>query len=250
MQLSPVTGAIPGLDSPLGVIGDLPTHTLVVHYAVVMLPLAALALVAIILVPRWRGAFVWAAMVGLVIGTGAAFLSKESGEQLAERIGEPQQHAQWGDVLPWVAVLLLVVAGAWLWLERRSAARSEESGARSGGAGQRVLAAIAIVLAVVVTAMTVVVGHTGAAAVWESRNLNGTSVDAEAQGADGESESEDDETDDAAPAATAVFRAVCVERPVIECRAVPIGPRRHHARGGRGACFCDRLLVGGRGDCV
>lgn len=163
--------SLPLLDDPFYLIGDLPVHTLVVHFAVVMLPLSAIALVAIILVPKWRGAFVWAAMVGLVIGTGAAFISKESGEQLADRIGRPAEHARWGDLLPYVGVLLLVTAVVWLWLERR-AARADRPGRPLGSGLQLVVGLIAILLAAASIAMTIVVGHTGAAAVWESRSLD------------------------------------------------------------------------------
>ncbi len=159
-------------DSPFFMFGALPLHTLVVHFAVVLLPLSALALIAIILVPRWRGAFVWATMAGLVIGTGAAFVSKESGEQLAARIGEPQLHAKWGDILPLVALLLLASALLWLWLQRRSSRSGQTPGSAIGSGPQLAVGIIAIGLAVISIGMTIVVGHTGASAVWSSRSLD------------------------------------------------------------------------------
>ena len=136
-------------DSPFFMFGQLPLHTLVVHFAVVLLPLSALALIAIILVPRWRGAFVWATMAGLVIGTGAAFVSKESGEQLAARIGEPQLHAKWGDILPLVALVLLATALLWLWMQRRSSRTGQQPGSAIGSGAQLAVGIIAIGLAVI-----------------------------------------------------------------------------------------------------
>ncbi len=164
--------ALVAVDNPLYMTGGLPVHTLVVHFAVVMLPLSAIALIAIILVPKWRGAFVWATIVGLIIGTGAAIISKASGEQLAERIGLPVTHAKWGDLLPVIAILLIVTAAVWLWLERRATRRDPSSATRIGSGPQLAVGIIALGLAVITIGMTIVVGHTGASAVWASRSLD------------------------------------------------------------------------------
>jgi uncharacterized membrane protein len=142
-------------------IAGLPLHPLVVHFAVVLLPLAALGLVVLVAVPRWADRFGWLTLGILAVGVVAAFVAKESGEALAAQVGQPATHAAWGDQLPLLSVGLLVLAGAWFFLHRRS-----------GGAGSpRSLAAtvtglLASVLALVVTGVTVVVGHTGAQAAW------------------------------------------------------------------------------------
>jgi uncharacterized membrane protein len=146
-----------------GSIGDLPLHPLVVHFAVVLLPLSALALVALVLVPRWRGPCGWPVMAGLLVGTGAAFVAKESGEALAERIGTPEPHADLGDLLPLVAALLLLVGAVWFWLQRRSA-----SAPSSGRSWPTLLTGVvAVLLAGVTVVLTILVGHSGAQAVWE-----------------------------------------------------------------------------------
>lgn len=146
-------------------VAGLPVHPLVVHAAVILLPLSAVGLIVIVLVPRWRRTFGWLVLAGLAAGAVAAFIAKESGEALAARVGEPADHAQLGDVLPLVAVLLLVAAAAWFTVDRR---------ARSGPAGRsstlaNVLGAGAAVLAVATIALTVLVGHSGAEAVWAGR---------------------------------------------------------------------------------
>ncbi len=149
------------LESVFDAIAGLPVHPLVVHFAVVLLPLAALGLIVLVIVPSWADRFGWLTLGTLVVGTGAAFVAKESGEALAARVGEPEAHAAWGDLLPILAVALVAVAGIWFVLHRRS-----------GGAGRpRSLATtasglIAAVLAVVVTGVTVLVGHSGAQAAW------------------------------------------------------------------------------------
>lgn len=157
--------AIPMESDVFTSIAGLPLHPLVVHFAVVLLPLAALALVAIIVVPRWRGAFGWVTMAGLVIGFGASFIAKQSGEALAEVVGNPKQHADLGNTLPFVAFGLLVAGALWFWLARRDRAGGE----RRTGPLTRFVGVVAVVMAGVTVVLTVLVGHTGAQAVWESR---------------------------------------------------------------------------------
>ncbi len=142
-------------------LAGLPLHPLVVHFAVVLLPLSALALVALVVVPRWAHRFGVLTVVGLAAGTAAAFVAKESGESLAATVGEPATHATWGDLLPLLSAGLLVLATAWLVLQRRTAPGTRGSGPT------RAVGALAAALAVGVTALTVVVGHSGAQAVWE-----------------------------------------------------------------------------------
>lgn len=142
-------------------ITGLPVHPLVVHFAVVLLPLAALALVILVIVPRWADRFGWVTLAALAGGTAAAFVAKESGEALAARVGEPATHAAFGDWLPWLAVALLVVAVAWFVQHRRSA-----KAGRGRTTGTIVAGVAAAVLALGVTGLTVAVGHTGAQAAW------------------------------------------------------------------------------------
>jgi hypothetical protein len=144
-------------------IGGLPLHPLVVHFAVVLLPLSALALVAIVLVPRWRRPFGWVVMAGLLVGAGASVVAKETGEALAATVGTPQRHADLGDVLPLVAMLLLVLGAVWFWLQRRASAQPT-----TGRSWPVLLTGIAsILVAAGAVLLTILVGHSGAQAVWE-----------------------------------------------------------------------------------
>lgn len=155
----------------------LPMHPLVVHVAVVLLPLSALGLIALVIVPRWRGSFGWLVLGGLAVGTAGAFIAKESGEALSKRVGLPQEHADWGDKLPLLAAALFLVAVVWFWLDRRSRRASSSDASGAPNVLTRLLGALAIVLAVAAAGLTVVVGHSGATAVWEGR-MGATATDA------------------------------------------------------------------------
>lgn len=139
----------------------LPLHPLVVHAAVVLLPLAALGVIALAVVGRWRKPYAALVLLGLVVAFGSAFVAKESGEALERTVGSPGEHAEWGDRLPLAAGALLLVGGFWLLLEWRSPER--RAGLR------RVLSIGSSLVAVGAIALTVVTGHTGATAVWSAR---------------------------------------------------------------------------------
>lgn len=143
---------------PFDLILGLPVHPLVVHFAIVLLIVGAIGLIAIVLIPRWRGALGWATLVLIGVGGFASWVAKESGEQLSQRVGLPQQHAEWGDRLPLVALIFFIVALGWYLWQRKSR-----------GVGVTVLGIAAIVLAAATIALTTLVGHSGAVAVWEGR---------------------------------------------------------------------------------
>ena len=152
----------------------LPLHPLVVHATEVIVPLAALLVVLTAAWPRFRR---WAGY--LTLGTALVALvlvpiSKESGEQLEERVGENsliEAHAELADgLLPWVIGLVVVAAGLLWWTirERRAAA----SGSSPSASPRRLrwvpitLLVLALVVAGGTTVEAVLIGHSGARAVW------------------------------------------------------------------------------------
>jgi len=155
-----MTSVLPLESGLFDTIAGLPIHPLVVHAVVVVLPVAALALIAIYLVPRWRQHYGWLTMAALAGGVGSAVLAKESGEALAGRVGLPLLHSQLAGTLVAVASVTFVVAAVWFWLQRRAAS----AGAKSLAA--TVVGALASLLALAVLVLTVLVGHSGATAVW------------------------------------------------------------------------------------
>ena len=150
------------MDAPFDTVFGLPTHALVVHAAVVLIPLSALGAVLMVLRASFSRRF--GSLIVVVAGSGAlsAIVAKQSGLALAERVGTPQQHAELGEVMPFIAgglfVLLLVF---WLFDRGIPANRSRP--------GWLIALGILVMLASMVAVYwTVRVGHTGATAVWSS----------------------------------------------------------------------------------
>lgn len=135
----------------------LPLHPLVVHAVVVLLPLSALGLIACVLFGRLRRGYAGLSLLGLVAGTGAAWVAVVSGHALADQVGTPAAHMAWGEWLPRVATATLVVAAVWYFLQRGKA--EPDSMTKGVGILTALLSAASVVL-------TVMVGHSGATAVW------------------------------------------------------------------------------------
>ncbi|MBK8757070.1 MAG: cytochrome b5 domain-containing protein [Actinomycetales bacterium] len=160
-------------------IAGLPVHPLVVHVAVVVLPVSAVAFIALVLLRRARRSFGWLTMLGLFAGTAAAVVAKESGEALAKRVGTPATHASYGDLLPLIGAALAVVALLWMVLQRQRQRQQRQSARRAAGADPaepvrdsglvKALGAVGILAALATVGMSVLVGHSGAEAVWGNR---------------------------------------------------------------------------------
>lgn len=145
----------------------LPLHPLVVHAVVVLLPLAALGVVALAVRPAWRGRFGVLVVLIAAAAVAAIPLATESGESLERRVGDPGRHAELGDQLLWFALPLLVAAVALAWLGRRAARPAEGGSPRtSGGALGLVVAVLAVVVAAGNLVQIYRVGDSGAKAVW------------------------------------------------------------------------------------
>jgi uncharacterized membrane protein len=140
-------------------ISGLPLHPLVVHAAVVLLPLCAIGFIVLVLVPKLRRTYGWLVIGGLAVSFVFAFIAKESGETLANVMGLPSEHAQWGDRLVPISFGLLVVAAVWFWFVRKGAT----------GVMAILLNVAGVALAVITLGATVLVGHSGAEAAWAGR---------------------------------------------------------------------------------
>ncbi|MGI5239863.1 DUF2231 domain-containing protein [Dactylosporangium sp. CA-139066] len=141
-------------------INGLPLHPLVVHAVVVLLPLATLGVIAIAVRPAWRARF-GPVVIGLAaLATVAIPIATSTGDQLAERVGLPHDHAELGDSLIYFAVPLLAAAVALVWLERRRAAGS------SRPVTHTVVAVLAVAVALASLVQVIRVGDSGAQAVW------------------------------------------------------------------------------------
>ncbi len=155
----------------------LPAHPLLVHAVVVLIPLAAIAMVLMVVAPRTRSHLVWATLVLAVAAAALTPWAAESGEELAHQVDETatiERHEGLGENLTPFAVGLAVGAAA-LAAEH---VRSERRSADFGHAARRRwvpigVSALALVTAVAATAQVVAVGHSGAEATWEDATAEG-----------------------------------------------------------------------------
>lgn len=142
---------------------DLPLHPLVVHAAVVFVPLAAFATLLVAVLPRWRLPCGWvsvffsaaaAAVVPLATWSGRRLLeAREFGGEVLEKLTE---HEQMGDRLIWAVAPLFVLNLATM--------VAMQAGRPSWQVNT--LAVLALVPAVVAVVLVVLTGHLGSLAVW------------------------------------------------------------------------------------
>lgn len=150
----------------------LPAHPLIVHAAVVLLPLAAVMVVVCAALPRARRYGAPVALAIAVVATLAVGLAQGSGEALEEQIDETrlvEEHTEQGEgVLPW-AIALDVVAGAVvatpILMRRRPTL--------PGKAVTASVVALSLVAGVGATWTVVDVGHSGAKATWNDVGAEG-----------------------------------------------------------------------------
>jgi hypothetical protein len=77
-------------------IGGLPVHSLVVHAVVVLVPLVALGAILMAFWPSFSRRFGTLIVVVAAGAAAATVVAKESGEQLAGRVGSPEPHVDLG----------------------------------------------------------------------------------------------------------------------------------------------------------
>lgn len=144
----------------------LPAHPLLVHAAVVLLPLAALGTVLVAAIPRARRGYAPLVLVVALAALVSVGLAQGSGEQLEEKVDETplvEAHTGQGEtVLPW-AIAVTVVAGAVTVADavRRRVPRISPGALTAG------LVVAAVVVSAGATWTVVDVGHSGAEATWD-----------------------------------------------------------------------------------
>jgi uncharacterized membrane protein len=141
-------------------IDGLPVHVLVVHVAVVLIPLAAIGAILIALRPRAMRLFGVATVLGAAIGTVASFVARSSGESLSSRIGFPEPHVNYGETFP-IAALGFLILLVIFWLFARGVPLN-----RNRPLWLKVFGGAVVVAAIGISYFTFLVGHTGAEATW------------------------------------------------------------------------------------
>ena len=143
-------------------IDGLPVHVLVVHVAVVLIPLAALGAILIAIRPRAMRLFGVVTVLGAGIGTVASFVARSSGESLSSRVGFPEPHVNYGETFPIAALAFLIVLTIF-WLFARGVPLN-----RNRPVWLKVFGGVVILAAIGISYFTFLVGHSGAQATWAS----------------------------------------------------------------------------------
>jgi uncharacterized membrane protein len=153
-------------------IGGLPLHPLVVHAAVVLTPLAVLAVIAFALRPAHRWLTRWPALLLTVSAFLSVWVARLSGGSLLESRPElrqlVEQHQERGELLSLVVSVFLVLTalGAWA-LGGPSPLVSGRGAVESRGASlERLLPWVLVLAALGTLLLAVLAGDSGSRAVW------------------------------------------------------------------------------------
>ncbi len=167
----------------------LPAHPLVIHAAVVFIPLLAMVSVGYAVLPGWRARLGWAVVLFAIAAPISAIVSRITGEALVQDLfgGEyPEgvlgervaEHAGLSTPLTGSTVALGVVSLLLVYFAKRAGSAAPQS---TGGAAHRatavrtsagnttvtmVLSVVTIVLALAALYFVIRTGHSGATAVW------------------------------------------------------------------------------------
>ena len=145
---------------PLGMFAGLPLHPLLVHSAVVLVPLVAIGALVMSYLPSFSRRHGKIILILAVIAQISVFLAKMSGEAFAEILDKNvEKHAKLGEITPLVTLPMVVL----IYLRWRM----DRSGSTFGSVVIRRLTSVALIVASVVSLVVIfLVGHSGASSVW------------------------------------------------------------------------------------
>jgi hypothetical protein len=144
----------------------LPVHVLVVHSVVILVPVAAVATLAIAVRPQWRrtyGPLVMLVASGALVGVIAAL---QSGKWLRGRLNYPDgefQHGELGEQVIWYVGPFWLLTAAFLLLDRRRAADAKPPMLVTA------FAVVAVLVGLASTAQVIRTGESGAESVWRPK---------------------------------------------------------------------------------
>jgi uncharacterized membrane protein len=141
----------------------LPVHPLIVHLAVVLIPLAAIAAIVMAVKPGVSRKY-GAVIIGItVVGQLSSIVAKLSGEALLERLDmELERHTELGNLAPLASVPLLVLVILLYQVDRR----------RRGSKVRNLIAVLTVIAALFAAGYIALTGHSGAEAVWSWVQFN------------------------------------------------------------------------------
>jgi len=145
---------------PFGTLAGLPLHPLLVHSAVVLIPLVAIGALVMSYLPSFSRRHGKIILILAVIAQVSVFLAKMSGEAFAEILDKNvEKHAELGEITPLVTLpMVILIYLRW---------RMDRSGSTFGSVVIRRLTSVALVVASLISIIVIVlVGHSGASSVW------------------------------------------------------------------------------------
>ena len=147
----------------------IPAHPLLVHAVVVLLPLSAIGMIAMVLIPQFRGT-VQKYFVGgaLVVATVSAFFTKESGQALNQVEGVSEYHQEWGSRTFYAAVALLFLSAVWFWLDTKPKTLYKT-----------ITGILVVIVSIAAITATVLAGHSGAESVWATNTETASTISTE-----------------------------------------------------------------------
>lgn len=147
-------------DEVFGVVAGLPLHPLAIHLSIVLIPLVAIAALVMSYLPSFSRRYGKAIFSLALIAQGSLFLSKVTGEALANIMEKDMgRHASLGEIAPFITLPMVFLIYLRL--------RMDRSGTTFGSVVVRRLTSIALILTSLASiAVIVLVGHSGAESVW------------------------------------------------------------------------------------
>jgi len=148
------------VSEPFGMLAGLPLHPLLVHSAVVLVPLVAIGALVMSYLPSFSRRHGKLILILAVIAQVSVFLAKMSGEAFAEILDKDvEKHAELGEIAPLVTIpMVALIYLRW---------RMDRAGSTTGSVVIRRLISVALVIASLVSLVVIfLVGHSGASSVW------------------------------------------------------------------------------------
>lgn len=166
---------------PVRTIFDLPSHAFFIHLPLVLVPVTALAMLALAIRPSWRRRYGFALVVATLIGAVGTIVAAASGAELndalRDRIGDlADEHQTLGETTRLLSVLFFVSVLAMASFDRWGGGRGvevvpdEQTGGLALTRNDMIgwgLAALSLVLGALAAVWMFRTGHEGSRIVWE-----------------------------------------------------------------------------------
>jgi len=141
-------------------LAGLPLHPLLVHSAVVLVPLVAIGALVMSYLPSFSRRHGKLILILALVAQVSVFLAKISGEAFSEILKKNvEKHAELGEIAPFVTLPMVVL----IYLRWRM----DRAGSSTGSVAIRRLTSVALVISSLASlVMIFLVGHSGASSVW------------------------------------------------------------------------------------